>query len=177
MSEEVQAYLDQFPDETKRRLELLQRLVCERCPGAVEAMNYGLIGYKLNGHPLIYFGGFQKHIGLYATPVGHEAFAPEFARYAQGKGSVQLPLAEPLPTDLIARVISHRVDTIADELPQIGRPARTALGAIGVTRMSELGTHSERELLALHGVGPKAIRIMRASGARFLEDLEGRENS
>lgn len=169
MSDDVQNYLDQFPDETRQRLVAMREMVRERCPRAVEAMNYGLIGYKLNGHPLVYFGGFKGHVGLYATPNGHEAFAAEFARYVQGKGSVQLPLAESLPVDLIARVIAHRVETVAEELPQIGRPARSALEVIGVTRMSQLSAHSEQELLALHGVGPKAIRILRESGAQFLE--------
>lgn len=177
MSDDVHTYLEHFPDETRRRLETLRGLVRELCPRAVEAMNYGLIGYKLNGHPLVYFGGFKQHIGLYATPAGQDAFAEEFARYVQGKGSVQLPLTEPLPVDLITRVISHRVETVSDELPPIGRPARTALEAIGVTRMSQLGTHAERDLLALHGVGPKAIRILRENGAQFLEEGAGRENN
>lgn len=167
MSDEVQAYVDQFPDETQQRLQILRDLVRELCPRSVEAINYGLIGYKLNGNPLVYFGGFKKHVGLYATPAGQEAFAEEFARYVQGKGSVQFPLSEPLPIDLITRVVAHRVDVVSDELPQIGKPARAALEAIGVTRLSELSNQSEQELLALHGLGPKAIRILHESGARF----------
>lgn len=170
MSNDVQVYLDQFPEETQSRLQTMRGLVRDRCPAAVEALSYGLIGYKLNGHPLVYFGGFKQHVGLYATPVGHEAFAADFARYVQGKGSVQLPLLEPLPIDLITRVITHRIGAVSDELPQIGRAARAALEAIGVTQMSQLGTHSERELLALHGVGPKAIRILRESGVHFRQD-------
>ncbi|MHA3685050.1 DUF1801 domain-containing protein [Leucobacter sp. HY1908] len=169
MSDDVLAYLAQFPDQTQQRLQTLRGLVRERCPAAAEGMSYGLIGYKLNGHPVIYFGGFKQHIGLYATPAGQAAFAEEFAPYVQGKGSVQLPLTEPLPIDLITRVISHRVESVSDELPQIGRPARAALESIGVARLSQLGTHSEQELLALHGVGPKALRTLRESGARFRE--------
>lgn len=170
MSDDVHTYLEQFPGETRQRLDAMREIVNERCPAAVEAINYGLIGYKLNGNPLVYFGGFKHHVGLYATPAGQEEFAGEFARYVQGKGSVQFPLSEPLPVDLITRVVSRRIETVADELPQIGRPARAALETIGVTHMSQLRAHSERELLALHGVGPKAIRILRESGAQFRED-------
>lgn len=165
----IAAYLARFPDETRSRLETLRKMVRERSPQAAEAMSYGLIGYKLNGHPLIYFGGFTHHVGLYATPVGHEAFAAEFAKYKQGKGSVQFPHAEPLPLDLIARVIAHRVATVGEELPSIGRPATSALAEIGVTRLSELAQYSEQELLALHGVGPKAIRLLREAGAALRE--------
>lgn len=78
-------------------------------PDAVESFSYGLVGYKRNGKPLVYFGGFAHHIGFYATPNGHEAFREEFAKYVQGKGSVQLPLDQPLPEDLIKRVVEYRV--------------------------------------------------------------------
>ncbi len=162
--DEVVEYVNSFPGETRARLETLRAMVRERCPRAVESVSYGLIGYKLGGHPLIYVGGFKNHIGLYATPVGHEAFAAEFAKYTQGKGSVQFPLSDPLPTELIERVIAHRVETVSEELPSIGRPATSALAAIGVTKASQLADYSEQQLLALHGVGPKAIRLLREAG-------------
>lgn len=105
---DVDAYIAGFSGETRRRLEQLRELICQVSPDAEEAISYGLVGYKRNGKPLVYFGGFDKHIGLYATPNGHEAFAKEFAEYKQGKGSVQLPLDRPLPIELIKRVIEHR---------------------------------------------------------------------
>lgn len=46
------------------------------------------------------------------------------------------------------------------DLPNIGRPARSALAAIGVHDLAGVTEHSRRELLALHGLGPKAIRIL-----------------
>ncbi len=177
MSDDVQAYIDGFPAETQSRLEALRALVHETCPAAIEGLNYGLIGYKLFGHPLVYFGGFKQHIGLYATPEGQEAFADEFARYKQGKGSVQFPLAEPLPIDLITRVIEQRVDVVTDRLPQMGRPALSALESIGVTRLGQVREHSETELLALHGLGPKAIRMLRERGVRFREEEKSLETT
>jgi hypothetical protein len=51
----------------------------------------------------------------------------------------------------------------ADHLPRgIGRPATRAFTDMGLTRLEQFSEHSEKELLALHGVGPKAIRILRA---------------
>lgn len=105
---EVDDYIAAFSGETRSRLEQIRELVHSASPDAVEALSYGLVGYKRNGKPLLYFGGYDKHIGLYATPNGHEAFAKEFAKYKQGKGSVQFPLDQPLPEDLIKRVIVHR---------------------------------------------------------------------
>lgn len=54
-----------------------------------------------------------------------------------------------------------------DSLPKIGAPATRALASIGVTTMSQLPGHTERELLELHGFGPRAIRLLREAGARF----------
>jgi len=168
--DDVERYLAQFAGETRSRLDTVRQFVRDRCPRAVESLSYGLIGYTLNGRPLLYVGGFARHLGLYATPAGHEAFAADFAPYARGEGSVQFPLTQPLPVDLIARVIDHRVAEVSDQLPPLGGPATRALAAIGVTRASDVAVHSAAELLALHGVGPKAIRLLRDAGVRLRDD-------
>jgi predicted Fe-Mo cluster-binding NifX family protein len=61
-----------------------------------------------------------------------------------------------------------------DDLPaSLGRPALGALRAAGISRLSEVATHQEEELVALHGVGPKAIRILRAELAERGLELAG----
>jgi NAD-dependent DNA ligase len=49
----------------------------------------------------------------------------------------------------------------AHDFPKIGAPATGALIHAGYTRLEQLTKFSEKELLALHGVGPKAVRILR----------------
>ena len=65
--------------------------------------------YKINKKPLVYFGGFAKHIGFYATPTGHEKFKKQLSVYKQGKGSVQFPLDQQLPVALIKNIIKFRL--------------------------------------------------------------------
>jgi hypothetical protein len=48
-----------------------------------------------------------------------------------------------------------------DELPRIGAPATRALTSVGITRLSQLTDHRAEELLKLHGMGPRAIKILR----------------
>ena len=108
----VDDYLNQFTGETRTRLDTMREIIRAEAPGAVESLSYGLVGYKLNGKPLVYFGGFAHHIGFYATPNGHAAFADDFAKYKQGKGSVQFPLNQPLPVDLIGRVVRCRKEQV-----------------------------------------------------------------
>ncbi len=105
---DVEAYINQFEGEVKNRLLTMRELVRAVAPDAVESVSYGMPAYKQNGKPLVYFAGYEKHIGFYATPNGHEAFAKEFSKYKQGKGSVQFPNDQPLPTELIKRVITYR---------------------------------------------------------------------
>ena len=64
--------------------------------------------YKQNGM-LVYFAGYEKHIGFYATPTGHEEFKKELSIYKTGKGSVQFPLDQPLPLSLIAKIVKYKI--------------------------------------------------------------------
>ena len=47
------------------------------------------------------------------------------------------------------------------EFPKLASPARRALANAGITQLSELTSVSEKELLALHGMGPNAIKMLR----------------
>lgn len=105
----VDKYIKTFPKDTQVLLTKIRSIILKRAPKAEESIAYGMPAYKLNGKPLIYFAGFKNHIGLYATPAGHAAFAKELAKYKQGKGSVQFPLNEPLPYNLIERIVTFRV--------------------------------------------------------------------
>lgn len=113
--ESVDAYIEVYPTEVQAILNHLRNLVRDKAPDAIEGMAYGMPGYKLNGKPLVYFAAYAKHIGLYATPVGHAAFEDELAGYKQGKGSVQFPLNKPMPYDLIERMIQHRITDLSIE--------------------------------------------------------------
>lgn len=109
----VDEYIAQFPTSVQDRLVVIRALIHEQAPEAVESMAYGMPAYKMNGKPLIYFAGYANHVGLYATPAGHTAFEKEFTQYKQGKGSVQFPHNQPLPAELISRVVRFRVNELA----------------------------------------------------------------
>lgn len=105
----VDEYIQGFEKETQERLSIMRKLVLETAPQATESISYGMPAYKVNGKPLVYFGGYKSHIGFYATPTGHKAFEDELSKYKQGKGSVQFPLKEPLPVKLIREIVLFRL--------------------------------------------------------------------
>lgn len=105
----VDEYIAVFSGDVQQRLQQMRRVIKQNAPKAEESMAYGMPAYKLNGKPLVYFAGYEQHIGFYATPTGHAQFANQLARYKQGKGSVQFPLSEPLPLDLVGAIVKFRV--------------------------------------------------------------------
>ena len=106
----VDGYISAYPALAQERMSRIRIMIKELAPDVHESISYGMPGYKTFGKPLIYYAAYDKHIGLYATPSGHAAFAKELSVYKQGKGSVQFPLSEELPLELIRKIISFRVD-------------------------------------------------------------------
>lgn len=105
-------YISNFPKETQILLQEVRKTVKNVAPQAIESISYGMPAYKLNGKALVYFAGYKNHIGFYATPTGHAEFIEELAKYKQGKGSVQFPLNEPMPLDLITKIVKFRVSEV-----------------------------------------------------------------
>jgi uncharacterized protein YdhG (YjbR/CyaY superfamily) len=106
----VDSYIRSFPENVQMLLRQIRATIIENAPDAIESMAYGMPAYKTNGKPLVYFAGFNNHIGFYATPTGHAQFAEDLSKYKQGKGSVQFPLDKPTPLELIGRIVRFRVE-------------------------------------------------------------------
>jgi len=105
----IDEYIAGFPEEIRSVLQQVRETIQQAAPEAAETISYGMPAYKFQGKPLVYFAAFKNHLGFYATPAGHEAFAEELSRYKQGKGSVQFPLNQPMPLELITRMVKFRI--------------------------------------------------------------------
>lgn len=106
---EIEKYIQQFPDNVQEILRNIRKLIKDNAPEAEESFAYGMPAYKTHKKPLVYFAAFKNHIGFYATPSGHDEFQAELSKYKQGKGSVQFPLDQPMPYQLMERIIKFRV--------------------------------------------------------------------
>jgi uncharacterized protein YdhG (YjbR/CyaY superfamily) len=109
-AESIDEYISAFPVETQRVLEELRTLIKASAPDATETISYAIPTFDLNGKHLLHFAGYAKHVGLYPAPSGLSAFKKNLEPYKSGKGSVQFPLTQALPTDLIRRIVRFRVD-------------------------------------------------------------------
>jgi len=106
----IDEYIAEFPPESQRVLEELRALIKVGAPDATETISYAIPTFDLNGHHLVHFAGYERHIGFYPTGSGVEAFKEELEPYKSGKGSVQFPFGQPLPTGLIRRIVELRVE-------------------------------------------------------------------
>ncbi len=109
----IDEYIAEFPAETQRVLQEMRALIKETAPEATETISYAIPTFDLKGRHLVHFAGYARHVGFYPVPSAMEAFKEELAPYKSGKGSAQFPLGEPLPVDLIRRIVAFRVGQVA----------------------------------------------------------------
>lgn len=114
----IDEYIAEFPSDTQVVLEQMRSLIKQSAPHAEETISYAIPTFDLNGRHLVHFAGYAKHIGLYPTPSGLVAFEDELKPYRSGKGSAQFPLGEPLPADLIRRIVEFRVEETLAKRPK-----------------------------------------------------------
>jgi uncharacterized protein YdhG (YjbR/CyaY superfamily) len=110
----VDEYIASFNGEVRERLERIRAVVREAAPGAVEKISYGMPAYKMK-KILVYFAAHTSHIGLYPTPSATGEFKEELKPYEAGKGSIRFPNDEPIPYDLVRRIVEFRVKETASK--------------------------------------------------------------
>jgi uncharacterized protein YdhG (YjbR/CyaY superfamily) len=108
----IDEYIAAFPADVQERLRQMRAVIREAAPEAQEKISYQMPTFFLHGN-LVHFAAFKNHIGFYPAPRGIEQFKDELAVYEGAKGSVRFPFDQPLPLDLVRRIVQFRV---ADQL-------------------------------------------------------------
>jgi uncharacterized protein YdhG (YjbR/CyaY superfamily) len=101
-------YIAGFSPDIQEILERIRQIVHETAPDAEETIAYQMPTFRLHGN-LVHFAAYKNHIGLYPTPSGVEAFQEELAPYQHAKGSIRFPLDQPIPYELIRKIVAYRV--------------------------------------------------------------------
>lgn len=105
--ETIDEYIRQFPPSVQEKLEKLRKVIKDAAPDSTERISYQMPTFYLQGN-LVHFAAFKHHIGFYPAPSGIERFKEELAGYKSSKGAVQFPIDEPLPYELISRIVIFR---------------------------------------------------------------------
>jgi uncharacterized protein YdhG (YjbR/CyaY superfamily) len=105
MAATIDQYLAGLPDDVRARVEEVRRVVHERVPDAGETISYAMPTFTLDGQPLVHVAAWTKHIGVYPLPPLDPELDAEVAPYRGTKDALKLPHAQPLPGELVARVV------------------------------------------------------------------------
>ena len=109
----VDAYVAALPPQARSVADSIRQTIRIAAPDSVEAISYQMPCFKWKGQYLIHFGAWKKHIGLYPIPKGTPAFEQQVSPYVTGKGTVRLPLEDPIPHDLVRAMVTFRMKEIS----------------------------------------------------------------
>lgn len=148
-------------------------------PDATEAMKYGMPTFFVDGTAVCGLLSNKKHIGFYPYSGSLLGRFPEIIeKYVTTKGALHVPLNAPLPKSMVKNLIRAKLSdceivnrsaapaTASDaEWKALGlaAPARRALINAKILKLSQLAKHREADVAALHGMGPNALKTIKAA--------------
>jgi uncharacterized protein YdhG (YjbR/CyaY superfamily) len=173
----IDNYISGFTPEIQKKLHQFRSIVLKIAPKATESLGYGIPTFKLDGN-LVHFAAYKNHIGFYPAPSAIKAFSAELKQYEQSKGAIRFPLDKPLPVGLISKIVKFRLKENKEKgrskkakktiktshegiFSGLSRPAQGALANKGIKTAKQLSRFSEKEILALHGMGPASLPALR----------------
>ncbi len=104
----IDEYIATFPKEVQKKLERVRQTIKEAAPEAHEEIKWSRPTFSDEDRILVIFAAFKHHIGFYVTPSTLQAFSEELSSFKTGKGSIQFPHNQQLPTELIRRITEYR---------------------------------------------------------------------
>lgn len=116
----VADYLAALPEPERAALERLRATIMAAAPGASDAISYQMPAVRYRGRVLLSYAAFRDHCSLFPWSAALiDSFGDELARYRTGKGTLQFRTGEPIPDDLLERIVKARIDEVS--APKAGR--------------------------------------------------------
>ena len=104
----VDEYISALPSQTRDAAASLRQAIQQAAPQAEEAISYNMPAFKWKGM-LVWYGAFKNHIGFYPRTSAIAAFKSELAPFKTSKGAIQLPIDEPIPINLVKKIVKFRM--------------------------------------------------------------------
>lgn len=111
---DIDSYIADFPEEVQVLLEKVRATIRKTIPKATEVISYGIPTFKLEKN-IVHFAGYKNHIGFYPGASPLVKFKSKLKKYKTAKGSIQFPLTDPIPYDLIAEITKFRAKEIGEK--------------------------------------------------------------
>ena len=106
----VDEYIAALPEDVQKVMEGIRQTIRTVVPGIDEKISYSMPTFTLDGSPLVHVAAWKRHIGIYPLPELAGPLAAEVAPYRGDKDAMRLPLREPVPYELVGRVVAVLVE-------------------------------------------------------------------
>jgi uncharacterized protein YdhG (YjbR/CyaY superfamily) len=107
-AETIDSYIDAASPAVRTTLRKIRAVIRKSAPDAEEVISYRMPAFRGN-NMLVYFAAFKSHIGMFPPVTGDARLNKALARYKGPKGNLRFPLDEPIPLELIERIVKLRV--------------------------------------------------------------------
>ncbi len=179
----VDEYLATVPSEARAALQKIRTQVKKLVPQATEKISYGMPTFFAH-RALVGYAAHKDHCSFYPwSGVTLKNLTKELAGFETSAGTVRFTVDKPLPAALIKKIVQARLLEHAEKdaaspkkhsassegfehLAGVAAPARRALSNAGIRTLADLAKHREKDVAELHGMGPKALGILRAEMKR-----------
>jgi uncharacterized protein YdhG (YjbR/CyaY superfamily) len=107
----VADYLAGLPADRRAALEVLRRTILAAAPEAAEGIAYQMPALRSHGGQfLVSYAAFRRHYSLFpASAAVVEALGADLAPYLAGKGTIRFAADQPIPADLVTRIVEIRL--------------------------------------------------------------------
>lgn len=112
----VDEYMAELPDDRRIAMEHLRDTIRAAAPDATEAIAYNMPAFRLDGRFLVSYEAFKRHYSLFPwTDRMVAELGDELTPYAVGKGTIRFRADEPMPLDLVGRIVAIRLEEVSEE--------------------------------------------------------------
>ena len=115
----VDDYVDSLPEDVRPVMAGLRRSIRAVAPAVEETISYQMPTFRLDGRALVHVAAWKHHVSLYPLPdTDDESLARDLAPFASGRGTVKFPLREPIPYEVVERMLRALLAQHARDVPQ-----------------------------------------------------------
>jgi uncharacterized protein YdhG (YjbR/CyaY superfamily) len=108
--DEITNYLDGIDEPKRTTLQQLRETISELVPEAEQCLSYQVPAFRLDGKVIAGFAAFKNHLSY--LPHSGSVFPElkdELASYSKSTGALRFPIDEPLPRNIVQRLIQVRI--------------------------------------------------------------------
>jgi uncharacterized protein YdhG (YjbR/CyaY superfamily) len=114
--ESVDDYMATLAEDRRAVMEQIRTTIREAAPKATETIAYNMPALRLDGRFLVSYEAYRRHYSLFpwSEPMV-EALGDELQPYISGKGTIRFPADQPVPVELVSRIVKIRLDEVIAE--------------------------------------------------------------